>query len=43
MMMTTLILVRQGHSFFRGGVLVLLLIALVALIVACWPGKTNPK
>jgi len=43
MMMTTLYLVRGGHTFFRGGVLVLLAIALVALMVACWPGKTNTK
>ncbi|MGD1086834.1 MAG: hypothetical protein ABSA47_19020 [Verrucomicrobiota bacterium] len=41
--MTTLILVRGGRPFFHGGVLVLLAIALVALVVACWPGKTNSK
>jgi hypothetical protein len=41
--MMTLFLVRHGHSSLRGGVLVVAAIALVALIIACWPAKTNSK
>ena len=43
MMMMTFILVRHGHHLFRAEVVVLLAIALAALIVACWPWKSDSK
>jgi hypothetical protein len=43
MLMMTFILVRHGHHLFRAGVLALLAIALVALVVACWPWKSDSK
>jgi hypothetical protein len=43
MMITTLFLALHGHASFRGGVIVLLLIALVSLIVAFWPAKSGSK
>lgn len=43
MTMMTIFMARLGHPVFHGGVLVILLIALVALIVMCWPAKTDSK
>jgi hypothetical protein len=33
----------HGHSGFNGGVMLIVLIALAALFVACWPSKTDSK
>jgi hypothetical protein len=42
-MITTLILIRRGHPFFHGVASIVLVVALIALIVACWPTKTGSK
>jgi hypothetical protein len=42
MNITTLAFIH-GRSFFSGGVMIILLIALVALVVAFWPSKTDSK